>query len=58
MHGRCWTADRRFIHGLQESNLCIFYDQEPETMDHILVGRCFSRQVWQLTMQRLHLHLP
>jgi len=37
MHGRCWTADRRFRHGLQDSNTCIFCDQAPETLDHLLL---------------------
>jgi len=55
MHGRCWTADRRFRHGLQESNTCVICDQEAETMDHILLGCSFSREVWAAWVQRLHL---
>ena len=45
MHGRCWTADRWFRHGLQDSNACIFCDQDAETMNHILLGCPFSREV-------------
>jgi hypothetical protein len=26
LHKKCWTADRRWRHGLQEDNLCIFCD--------------------------------
>jgi hypothetical protein len=30
-------------------------DQEPETMDHIIPGCAFSREVWHLCLARLHL---
>jgi hypothetical protein len=55
LHGRCWTGDRRFRHGLQQSNACILCDQEPETMDHILLGCAFTREVWHIWMGWLHL---
>jgi hypothetical protein len=55
MHGRCWTADRRFRHGLQDSNACIFCDQGAETMNHILLGCPFSREVWEAWLRKLHL---
>jgi hypothetical protein len=55
MHGRCWTGDRRFRHGLQDSNTCVSCDQAPETMDHILLGCVFSRQVWSICLARVHL---
>ncbi|XP_066334381.1 uncharacterized protein [Miscanthus floridulus] len=55
MHGRCWTAARRFRHGLQDSDTCIICDQGVETMDHILLGCVFSREVWALWLRRLHL---
>jgi hypothetical protein len=55
MHGRCWTGDRRFRHGLQDSNACVSCDQAPETMDHILLGCVFSRQVWSICLARVHL---
>ena len=55
MHRRCWTAVRRFRHGLQDSNTCIICDQEAETMDHILLGCSFSREVWDSWIRRLHL---
>lgn len=45
MHGRCWTAHRRWRHGLRESNTCIIHDQAEETMDHIILGCVFSREV-------------
>lgn len=55
MHGRCWTADMRFHHGIQDSNTCIICDQEAETMDHILLGCSFSCEVWESWIRRLHL---
>ena len=55
IHGRCWTADRRFRHGLQQSNTCIICDQAPETLDHLLRGCCFARQAWHIWVTRLHL---
>lgn len=55
MHGRCWTADRRFRHGLQDSNTCIICDQGVETMDHILLGCVFSREVYDFWLRKLHL---
>jgi hypothetical protein len=56
MHDRCWTADRRYRHGLQDSNTCIFCDQDVETIDQILLGCTFSREVWDSWLRRLHLH--
>ena len=47
MHGHCWTAARRHCHGLQSSEECIIYDQAPETMDHLLLGSVYSREIWQ-----------
>ena len=59
-HERCWTADRRFRHGLQQSNICIICDQASETLDHLLYGCCLARQVWHIWLLKLHLqiHVP
>jgi hypothetical protein len=55
IHERCWTADRRFWHGLQQSNACIICDQTLETLDHLLCGCCFARQAWHIWIIKLHL---
>ena len=55
MHGRCWTADRRFRHGLQESNSCALCDQAPETLDHLLLQCPFARELWTRCLRSLHL---
>lgn len=46
MQERCWTADRLARHGLTNDDVCALCDQEPETMQHLLAGCSFSRQVW------------
>ncbi|KAE8808114.1 Serine/threonine-protein kinase SMG1 [Hordeum vulgare] len=52
---RCWTADRLRRHGLQHHQRCVFCDQEPETMRHLLVTCPFSRQVWHETLSWLRM---
>jgi len=55
LHDRCWTGNRRFRHGLQQSDECVLCDQAPETLDHILLGCCLSRQVWFIWLSKLQL---
>ena len=55
MHERCWTAERRFHHGLQDSDCCIICDQATETMHHLLHGCIFSREVWAIWLRKLRL---
>jgi len=55
MHGRCWTAERRHQHGFQDSNACIICDQMPETMDHLILGCPFSKEVWSILLAKLQL---
>jgi len=55
LHGRCWTAERRRRHGLQPDDTCIMCDQGVETIDHILLTCCYSREVWHCWLSRLHL---
>jgi hypothetical protein len=46
LHGRCWTADRRQRHGLQDSAACALCSQGTETIDHLLLGCVFAHEVW------------
>lgn len=55
MHRKCWTAEQRFRHGLQDSPTCVICDQLLKTMDHIVLGCVFSREVWCLLLTKLHL---
>ena len=49
-------AERRFRHGLQDSSTCVLCDQEShESMDHILIGCSFSREVWSYWLTKLRL---
>lgn len=40
---RCGTEDRLSKHGLSHPDRCPLCDQEPETIDHLLVGCVFAR---------------
>jgi hypothetical protein len=46
LRGRQWTADRRQQHGLDANENCFLWDQEPETINHIIVTCSFSQQIW------------
>jgi len=46
LHNRCWTADRRKRHGLQDDDSCALCSQSSETIDHLLVVCPFSRELW------------
>ena len=43
---RHWTVDRRRRHGLDAHANCLLCDQEPETIDHIVVTCSYAKQIW------------
>lgn len=45
LHDRCWTADRRKRHGLQDDDTCALCSQSPESIEHLLVTYPFSREI-------------
>jgi hypothetical protein len=45
LHDRVWTSARRKSHNLQDDDRCALCDQQPETIDHLLVGCSFSRDL-------------
>jgi hypothetical protein len=51
--GRCWTADRRCRHGLQDSVTCALCSQGTETIHHLLLACVFSREFWFLLLRRV-----
>ncbi|KAG2538450.1 hypothetical protein PVAP13_9NG381214 [Panicum virgatum] len=53
LHDRCWTAERRKHHNLQDTDTCVLCAQESETIAHLLVGCSFSREVWYRVLLRL-----
>lgn len=55
LHGRCWTAERICRHGLQPDDTCIMCDQGVESIDHILLFCCYSREVWHSCLAKLQL---
>jgi hypothetical protein len=54
-HSRVWTADLLAKRNLPHPEACPFCDQEDETINHLLVGCVFARQVWFLVFQHLRL---
>lgn len=53
--GRCWTADRLARRNLPHPQRCPLCDQAPETIQHLLLGCPFSRQVWYAILSWLRL---
>ena len=53
VHNRCWMADHLSKHGLPDPEVCPFYDQAEEIINHLLVGCVFSCQVQALIFQHL-----
>jgi len=43
---RHWTADHRRRHSLDTHANCLLSDQEPETIDHIVVTYSYPKQIW------------
>lgn len=50
VRGRCWTADRLARHGMPHPARCPLSDQGTETIDHLLLGCVFARQVWNVVL--------
>ena len=55
LHHRLCTADRPKRHGLQDDDTCARCDQAPETACHLFLGCVFSRQVWRVLLDPIHL---
>jgi hypothetical protein len=53
--GRCWTADRRVRHGLQDEDSCALCSQAAETMVHLLLYCVYNREFWFLMLWHLGL---
>jgi hypothetical protein len=60
LHDRVWTSARRKRHNLQDDDRCALCDQQPEIIDHLLVGCSFSKEVRFLLLQHWGLaqHIP
>ena len=43
---RCWTSDRLARCGLPHQTTCPFYNQQVETINHILLTCVFARTLW------------
>jgi mannosylglycoprotein endo-beta-mannosidase len=49
---RCWTADRLQRRGLPAPASCPLCNQEPETIQHLLLGCVVAREVWTWALSR------
>lgn len=43
---RCWTADRLQSRGMDHPAACPFCDQQQETINHLMMGCPFVRDIW------------
>lgn len=46
LRNMCWTPDRLARRGLDHQERCPFYDQEEESMVHIMLQCIFTKEVW------------
>ena len=56
LHDRCWTAERRKRHNLQDDDSCALCAQESETITHLLLNCCFAREIWYRALLMLNWH--
>jgi hypothetical protein len=52
VHGRCWTSDRLFRHGIQDYRDCALCCQGPEELDHLIPSCSYSCEVWFKVFRR------
>lgn len=55
LHRILWTSDRRKRPGLQDEDVCALCNQEAETIEHLLLGCVFAKQVWFEILRPLQL---
>jgi hypothetical protein len=58
LHGRTWTSDRLFRHGLRDDESCALCSQATEMVDHLLAGCVFNCEFrfkffWRFGWQQL-----
>jgi hypothetical protein len=54
-HNKWWTTGRLARRGLDHLEKCLLYDQEEETIDHLLISCVFARQFWFCLLHHVHL---
>jgi hypothetical protein len=53
---RCWTGDRLLRHHMKDDASCILCYQADESIDHLLLGCCYTREVWARLLVRSGRH--
>ena len=56
LHDRCWTAERRKRHNLQDDDSCSACLQISESISHILIDCVIAREVWSTVLRRWNLN--
>jgi hypothetical protein len=46
VQNRYWTVERLHRYGMHSDSTCALCDQQPETINHLLLACVFSRHVW------------
>jgi hypothetical protein len=58
LHGRLWTSDRRFRHGLQDhTSPCFVCLQEEDNAAHVLLQCVTAREVWHICRENFELDI-
>jgi hypothetical protein len=52
----CWTWERLLRHHMIDDGQCALSSQAIESIDHLLLGCCFSREVWVRLLPASKLH--
>jgi hypothetical protein len=52
LHGRSWTSERAWRHGLRNDARCVLCDQGTEMLDHLLITCPCPREVWFKALRR------
>ena len=55
-HNRCWTANRLAKRGMNHPASCPLCDQDPESINHMLVSYVFTRVFWYTMLRKFGLH--
>lgn len=55
IHRCTWTLERRRRHGLQDTDECALCDQEPETVEHLLLHCPVAREIWWMALNFIQL---
>jgi hypothetical protein len=53
---RCWTGESLLHHHMKDDGSCPLCSQVEESIDHLLLGCCYTGEVWYRLLARQGLH--